>query len=93
MARKIFSIIVLTLLVATQHAHSWGREGHVIVARIAEHHLTDKARDKVQRLLDLEPDRRNRTLEHAAVWPDLIKNPRHPQHKQFAFARPMHSTQ
>lgn len=52
-------------------AHAWGREGHAIVAAIAEAHLNPVARAEVQRLLAIEP---GATMESIAAWADQHRN-------------------
>src|SRR5271165_3348765 len=42
---------VLSLLSPCRSAFGWGREGHQIVALIAEHYMTDEARAKASDLL------------------------------------------
>ena len=90
MQSRLALFVLLAVLASATHAHAWGREGHVIVAEIAQHHLTPDARAAVQDLLDLEPDPKHRTLAQASTWPDRIKSPKHPQFRQYAFARKLH---
>jgi hypothetical protein len=78
MQSRLALFVLLAVLAPATHAHAWGREGHVIVAEIAQHHLTPEARTAVQDLLDLEPDPKHRTLAQASTWPDRIKSPKHP---------------
>jgi hypothetical protein len=65
--------VVLFLSVAVGRAGAWGWEGHIIVARIAEQHLTDKAKAGIAQLLG--PDRK---IEDTSVasWPDNIRRDR-----------------
>lgn len=62
--------ILLFLSVAVSRASAWGWEGHIIVARIAEQHLTAKAKAGIVQLLG--PDRK---IEDTSVasWADNIR--------------------
>lgn len=57
--------------VAPMQAMAWGKEGHAIVAAIAEAHLTPAARAQVQQLLSVEP---GATMESVAGWADEVRN-------------------
>jgi hypothetical protein len=65
--------VVLFLSAAVGRAGAWGWEGHVIVGRIAEQHLTEKAKTAIAQLLG--PDRK---IEDTSVasWPDNIRRDR-----------------
>ena len=65
--------VALFLSVAACRVGAWGWEGHIIVGRIAEHHLTDKAQAGIAQLLG--PDRK---IEDTSVasWPDNIRRDR-----------------
>ena len=65
--------VLLFLSVAVDRAGAWGWEGHIIVARIAEAHLTDKAKAGIAQLLG--PDKK---IEDTSVasWPDNIRRDR-----------------
>lgn len=65
-------LLALILLLPASHLHAWGRDGHTVVAQIADDHLTPAARAEVQRLLALEP---GATLESIASWADEHRNP------------------
>lgn len=65
-------LLALALLLPASHLYAWGRDGHAVVARIADDHLTTAARAEVQQLLDLEP---GATLESIASWADEHRNP------------------
>ncbi len=65
--------VVLFLSVAVGRAGAWGWEGHIIVARIAEQHLTDKAKAGITQLLG--PDRKISDTS-VASWPDNIRRDR-----------------
>ena len=83
-------LLLLIVLILPQQATAWGREGHIIVAEIASTYLSEETNTKVQRLLNLEPDPKDRTLAYASLWPDLIKSSKHPEHKKYRFARRLH---
>lgn len=64
---------LLTLaLLCPALAFGWGREGHAVVAQIADDHLTPQARMHVDHLLTLEP---GSNLESIASWADEHRNP------------------
>lgn len=60
----------LGMLVAPSQANAWGKEGHAIVAAIADAHLSPSARAEVARLLAVEP---GSTMESVASWADEIR--------------------
>ena len=64
---------LLVLLLASFSSFAWGVLGHRAVARIAENHLTPKARQEIAKLLGPE------TLPLVSVWPDEIRSD--PQYK------------
>lgn len=66
--RKLLRSASLILLCLTSTlAFGWGAEGHEAVAIIAEHHLSPKAKQEIDRLLSLEP---GQTLTTVATWAD-----------------------
>jgi len=58
------------LLATPLQALAWGKEGHAIVASIAEAHLTPATRAEVERLLAVEP---GSTMVSVASWADEIR--------------------
>jgi hypothetical protein len=91
MTRCRYILFVLLLIqFASPAAHAWGREGHVIVARIALRRLTPHALEQVQRLIETEADPAHRTLDHAADWADMVLRPDHLEHEQYRHIRPYH---
>jgi len=64
------------LLLSPMSLWAWGVDGHRAVGKIAEQHLTRKARLEVQRLLGTE------TLTLVSTWPDEIRN--YPEFKDTA---------
>ncbi|MEY2117313.1 S1/P1 nuclease [Rhodanobacter sp. FW106-PBR-R2A-1-13] len=72
---KVHLLIVLavaaTTALAPTPANAWGREGHSIVAAIAEAHLTPQAREAIDNLLStVEP---GSTMESVAGWADTVR--------------------
>lgn len=70
--RVLLSILVACGLFAVAGpAAAWGREGHEIIAAIAEAHLTPTARERVIQLLHaVEPDA---SMESVAPWADTVR--------------------
>ncbi|HEX6901890.1 MAG TPA: S1/P1 nuclease [Thermoanaerobaculia bacterium] len=62
------TLLFALLLAAPAAANAWGPNGHRIVGRIAENHLTDEAARAVQCLLGPEG------LAEAATWADEIRS-------------------
>jgi len=67
---RIFTIhvVVLMLLVFSVPSLAFGPNGHRIVARIAENHLTPGAKAKIKKIT------RGRFLAQLATWPDEIRS-------------------
>ena len=59
--------VIILLLAATPSLFGWGREGHRLIASIANQHLNAKARAEVARLLGSE------SLESIASWADEVR--------------------
>ena len=64
MKRPILLLALAATLCATQNLFAWGRLGHATVARIAEEHLTKKARANLDKWLDGE------SIVYYASWMD-----------------------
>ncbi len=62
----VLSVTALLVLQAPQ-AFAWGKEGHQVVAELAQSQLTPKARAEVDKLLATEP---GATLSSIASWAD-----------------------
>lgn len=62
---KLFFAVTLALI--SSAAFSWGPQGHMIVAQLAENHLTPAAKASVKRIL------RNATLASVSNWADAVK--------------------
>ena len=71
--RPNISRIVLATVMAilATNAFAWGKEGHQVVAKLAETQLDAKARTEVDRLLALET---GATLSSVSTWPDEQRN-------------------
>ena len=67
MLRRRFIVLTafLAILQSAPPAWAWGRLGHRVISRLAEKHLTEKARDAIAELL--EPDE---TIADASTWAD-----------------------
>ena len=63
-------VLTLTLLIALQAtpAFAWGRLGHRVIAKLAERHLTDRAKAEIKALL--EP---GESLADASTWADEVR--------------------
>lgn len=70
-ARKRLLALAL-LLAATQSAYAWGKEGHRLIASVAEAQLSSTAHSRVGQLLALEP---GATLASISTWADEHRNP------------------
>ncbi len=57
-------ISVLTLASGARPAFAWGREGHEVIALIAQHYMTDAAKAKARELLD------GASIESISDWAD-----------------------
>ncbi len=67
---RIALAAVLWLILAPGIALAWGEDGHVIIARLAESRLEEKARAGVRELIG------NRSIseKNICIWADLIRN-------------------
>lgn len=61
-------LLFALLLASPTAAFAWGANGHRIVGRIAENHLTEEARRAVECLIGPE------TLAQVSTWPDEIRS-------------------
>ena len=68
-----FLFVWLVALLAVHPAHAWWDEGHMVVAQIAQNHLTPRALARADALVPLGADARNNKLVTAACWPDDLK--------------------
>ncbi|MET0635403.1 MAG: S1/P1 nuclease [Chitinophagaceae bacterium] len=60
--------LIIAFLIVTQSVFSWGLTGHRVVAKIAQEHLSKKARKEVEKLIG------HQSLAWWANWADFIKS-------------------
>lgn len=69
---NIFIFIFSLFFTATNHSDNnelkWGQIGHYVTGEIAEQHLTEQARERVNNLLE------DRSVVYATVWMDDIRS-------------------
>lgn len=70
--KTVLAALALATALAPLPLLAWGRDGHAVVAQIADDHLTPAAHAEVRRLLALEP---GATLESIASWADEHRSP------------------
>ena len=68
MKRLLFSALSLVLMFNCAQSFAWGPMGHDVVAAIAEKHLTDKTRERLDEILD------GRSIVYYSSWMDNIQN-------------------
>jgi len=68
--KKILAALLITALALPQLAFGWGREGHQIIAAVAEDHLDETTKVMIQSLIG------NNHLYSIATWADEIRNER-----------------
>lgn len=61
--KRILLLIFAAGIVWQQNANAWGRLGHEIIIKVAERHLTEKAKRNIARYMDYD-------LKTDAVWMD-----------------------
>lgn len=66
-------LVVCLLVALTSTVWAWDFRGHRVVVAIACDYLAPATREWVENCLSLHPDPRVRTLDGAAVWPDLVR--------------------
>jgi len=69
MLTAIWMILFLSLTLLPNPAVAWGPEGHAIVAEIADHYLTPRAKKQVRRILK----KKKMSDFDVAVWADIIR--------------------
>ncbi len=65
--KKIFLLTIAALLLIGQSAFAWGRLGHEVVIKVAERHLTEKAKANIAKYMNYD-------LKEEAVWMDIHRN-------------------
>jgi hypothetical protein len=68
MRRLAAPLALLFLLQFTPQANAWGRLGHRVIAKLAERHLTDRAKAEIKALL--EPAE---SLADCSTWADEVR--------------------
>src|SRR3974390_2980211 len=68
--KKILATLLFVALALPQLAFGWGREGHQIIAAVAEDHLDETTKVMIQSLIG------NNHLYSIASWADDIRNER-----------------
>jgi hypothetical protein len=68
-SRMIFASALIVVLHSPKPAWAWGRLGHRVIARLAEHHMTPEAKAAVAAIL--EP---GESLADASLWADEVRN-------------------
>mgnify|MGYP005725656521 CR=1 FL=1 len=63
----VFTLVFLTFI-APELSHSFGVTGHRVIGKIAENHLTDKAKMEVEKLLGPQ------SLAQVSTWADEIRS-------------------
>ena len=69
--KLLFLFLVFTFYsadISENHDSKWGQVGHYVTGEIAEYHLTDTTRERVNEILG------NRTMARATVWMDDIRS-------------------
>jgi S1/P1 Nuclease len=80
-----FALVIVGFTICTQHAWSWGRDGHQAVGKIAELRLNDKAKTALEDLTDLSlaNDKIANWADSIAHVPSLVKGPGLLSHNNF----------
>jgi hypothetical protein len=72
---KAILVALALCLLAPQHAHAWGDDGHKVVALIAEHYLTPGVRRTVTSMLVVDTDPLTKhDIASEATWADKYRN-------------------
>lgn len=66
--KLILKMLVFAFVLHVTEAYCWGTTGHRTIAEIAERHLTNKSKRKLNKILG------NQTLAYYANWPDSVKS-------------------
>ncbi|UIR57153.1 S1/P1 nuclease [Sphingobacterium sp. SRCM116780] len=75
--KNIFKgLIILLLTLQLSSVFAWGTIGHRVVAEIAEHHLTRKAKKNIKKIIG------NQKLAYWSNWGDFIKSDPHEEFKK-----------
>ncbi len=75
--KKLLLLAASLCILCQQQAGAWGRLGHQVVIKVAERHLTDKAKRNIARYMpyDLKTDavwmdhhRRDKGIDYTTAW-------------------------
>ena len=66
--KLVFKILIFAFVLQSAEAYSWGTTGHRTIAEIAEHHLSNKSKRKLKKILG------DQKLAYYANWPDFVKS-------------------
>ena len=80
MDMKRMTMIVLAAFMACGTAFGWGREGHEVIAKIAENHLQPSARKTIEKYLG------DHSIVYYAKWMDEYRHT-----DEYAFTSPWHT--
>jgi len=71
----LFAVVLGSSLCTSGSAFAWGDEGHEIVALIADHYLTDVARQKAEAMIAADPTTfTEHELAAEATWADRFRD-------------------
>lgn len=79
--RLAMMLVALLVLMPSQEASAWGREGHETIAKIAERHLTKRARKRIENYLG------GHSIVYYAKWADEYRHT-----PEYRFTNGWHST-
>lgn len=72
MKKYILFTLTLAIISSTSNSWAWGKTGHRVVAEVACHHLTDKAKNKIKTIL------KGHSMVEVSNWMDDIKSDPNP---------------
>lgn len=61
------TVLLLSLILFTEDLWAWGALGHRIVGKVADNHLSAKAKEEISKIIP------NQSLADVATWADIIK--------------------
>jgi hypothetical protein len=83
MLKFMLPLLALMAVLSPQQGFAWGADGHRIVCEIAYRELNEKARARVNALLEADPE--FHTLASACIWADKMANGLRPETKGWHF--------
>jgi hypothetical protein len=66
--RSLKTALLIGAMLASSHSYAWGQNGHRIVAKIAESHLSETTKVKLSPLLE------NQSLAQISTWADEMRS-------------------